>query len=136
MERIRSKRLLADIGDVLIVDDNVKDGQWLAAILRVLVGYGCSIRRCTTLLQALDLVLARMPDVVLLDDILKPSDDAVVAISYLRGLGFNGAIVVVSAIATKNRSAFLRSHGAGDVVHKDDLTSGRLAHALNSALAM
>lgn len=130
-----TKRSLSDISDVVIVDDNAKDAQWLAATLRVLVGYSCSIRQSSTLLQAMDLVLDRRPDVVVLDDVLKPSDDAVTAVGYLRGLGFNGAIVVVSAFATRNRSVLLRSHGVCDVVHKDDLDSARLAQALLAALA-
>lgn len=124
------RQQLPDVRDVLIIDDEKFDADRLSATLRVIFGYELDMRRATTLAKALDCVLEKSPQLIFLDDILKPSDTAAQSIPMLRRAGYDGPIVVVSGQATKKRAFELQDFGATDVVHKDDVDSVRLAEAL------
>jgi DNA-binding NarL/FixJ family response regulator len=88
------------------------------------------MRRASTLASTVDAVLARKPEIIFLDDILKPSDDASQTIPFLRRAGYEGPIVVVSGQVTRVRRTQLITAGATDVIHKDDVDSARLTEAL------
>jgi DNA-binding NarL/FixJ family response regulator len=98
--------------------------------LRVILGYDVNVRRASTLGSALDCVIANLPELIFLDDLLKPSDTASHTIPFLRRAKYDGPIIVVSGQVTRNRKAELISLGATDVIHKDDVDSVRLAQAL------
>ena len=100
------------------------------ATLRVMYGYDVKVRRAATLATAVDEVLKDKPQIVFLDDILKPSDDASQTIPFLRRAGYEGPIVVVSGQVTRTRRAVLLTAGATDVIHKDDVDSVRLTESL------
>lgn len=121
---------LPALRDVLIVEDEAMDADRLKATLRVMFGYDLEVRRAATLASALDCIIARKPELVFLDDVLKPSDNASQTIPYLRRAEYAGPIVVVSGQVTKNRRNDLLAAGATDVIHKDDVDSVRLAEAL------
>ena len=104
------------------------------ATLRVMYGYDVNVRRAATATAAVDLVVARHPDIVFLDDILKPSDNASHTIPYLRRVGYNGPIVVISGQVTRTRRTELLAAGATDVIHKDDVDSVRLTETLQRIL--
>jgi len=91
------------------------------------------IRRAPTLGGALDCVIQRKPDIVFLDDYLKPNDNASHTIPFLRRAGYEGPIVVVSGEVDRQRRILLMMAGAADVIHKDDLDSVRVAQALARA---
>jgi CheY-like chemotaxis protein len=129
-----ARQTLAAPDDILIVDDNTFDADTVVAILHVLFGYDIDIRRAKTLGSAIDCVLAKKPSLVILDDILPPSDTAADTIPYLRGTGYTGPIVVVSGGVSRRRRVELIAAGASDVVHKDDLDSVRLSEALQRVL--
>lgn len=118
------------VKDVLIIEDENFDADRLRATLHVMFGYGLQVRRAKTLGSALDCVIERRPELVFLDDILKPSDNATQTIPFLRRCGYDGPIIVVSGQVTRNRRAELSSAGAIDVIHKDDVDSVRIAEAL------
>ncbi|MFN0218494.1 MAG: response regulator [Hyphomicrobium sp.] len=120
----------ASLLDVLIIDDDSLDADRMLGTLRVMCGYDASLRRASTIAAALELVKARSPDFIFLDDILKPSDDAIQTIPYLRSAGYQGPIVVVSGQVTRKRKPALLAAGATDVIHKDDVDSVRLAEAV------
>ena len=124
------RKELPALTDVLIVEDETIDAERLKATLRVMFGYDLEVRRAATLATALDCVLAKKPDLIFLDDVLKPSDNASQTIPYLRRAEYVGPIVVVSGQVTRNRRAVLLASGATDVIHKDDVDSVRLAEAL------
>ena len=124
------RKELPALTDVLIVEDETIDAERLKATLRVMFGYDLEVRRAATLASALDCVLAKKPDLIFLDDVLKPSDNASQTIPYLRRAEYAGPIVVVSGQVTRNRRAVLLDSGATDVIHKDDVDSVRLAEAL------
>jgi DNA-binding NarL/FixJ family response regulator len=127
---MRARAGLPAIKDVLIVEDEHLDADRMFATLRVMFGYDVKVRRAATLATAVDSVLERHPEIVFLDDILKPSDDASQTIPFLRRAGYNGPIVVVSGQVTRTRRTVLLTAGATDVIHKDDVDSVRLTEAL------
>lgn len=124
------RKSLPALNDVLVVDDEALDADRIRATLRVMFGYDIEVRRAATLGAAVDCVLAKQPDIVFLDDILKPSDLATDTIPFLRRAEYEGPIVVISAQLTKKRRLELLSFGAQEVIHKDDLDSVRLGEAL------
>lgn len=124
------RKQLPALKDVLIVEDENFDADRLKATLRVMFGYDLEVRRAATLATALDLVLSRKPELIFLDDFLKPSDTASHSIPFLRRAEYAGPIVVISGQVTKKRRSELLAAGATDVIHKDDVDSVRLAEAM------
>lgn len=118
------------LSHVLIVEDDDCDADRLRATLRVILGYDFNVRRAPTLGTALDCVIAHQPELVFLDDLLKPTDTATHTIPFLRRAKYEGPIVVISGQVTRKRRAELMSLGATDVIHKDDVDSVRLTEAL------
>lgn len=121
---------LPSLKDILVVDDETFDADRLQATLRVMFGYDIEMRRAATIAKAVDCVLNRQPEMVFLDDCLKPSDTATDTIPYLRRAGFSGPIVVISGQVTRKRRQELMDIGASEVIHKDDVDSVRLAEAI------
>lgn len=121
---------LPSLKDVLVVDDETFDADRLQATLRVMFGYEIEVRRAATITTAVDCVLSRRPDLVFLDDCLKPSDTATDTIPFLKRAGFDGPIVVISGQVTRTRRQQLLAIGASEVIHKDDVDSVRLAEAM------
>lgn len=116
--------------DILVVEDENFDADRLRATLHIMFGYGIDVRRARTLGSALDCVIERNPQLIFLDDYLKPSDNATQTIPFLRHCGYAGPIIVVSGQVDRLRRAMLVKAGAVDVIHKDDLDSVRIAEAL------
>jgi len=129
-ELVRARVRLGVFKSILIVEDETLDAERLTATLRVLFGYDTQIRCASSLGDAVDRVLEQTPCVLFLDDILKPSTTALQAIPLLREAGYAGPIVVVSGEVTHARRSSLLAAGAGDVIHKDDVDSVRVAEAL------
>lgn len=121
---------LPRLTNVLVVDDETFDADRLKATLHLMFGYDVEIRRAATLGRALDEVIARMPELIFLDDVLKPNDNASQTLPFLRRAGYQGPVIVVSGQVTRNRRTVLLEAGAADVIHKDDVDSVRLAEAL------
>lgn len=126
---------LSDLNDFLVVEDENFDADRLRATLHIMFGYGIEVRRAKTLGSALDAVIERKPDIVFLDDYLKPNDNATQTIPFLRRCGYDGPIVVVSGAVDRQRRSLLNKAGAVDVIHKDDLDSVRIAEALGALQA-
>ena len=116
--------------DILIVEDENFDADRLRATLHIMFGYSIDVRRARTLGSALDCVIERHPQLIFLDDYLKPSDNATQTIPFLRHCGYVGPIIVVSGQVDRLRRAMLVKAGAIDVIHKDDLDSVRIFEAL------
>lgn len=129
-DSVRQSKQLPKISNILIVEDENFDADRLRATLRVILGYDINVRRASTLGSALDCVIANQPELVFLDDLLKPTDTASHTIPFLRRAKYEGPIVVISGQVTRARKAELIGLGATDVIHKDDVDSVRLAEAL------
>ncbi len=130
---MRSVSGIRALRDILVVEDERQDSDRLQATLRLMIGYeGLEIRVASTISTAVDAVLARTPELILLDDQLKPSDTAMDTIPFLRRAGYVGPIVVISGQVTRRRRTALLNAGASEVIHKDDVDSVRLAECLGS----
>lgn len=128
---MRSETGLRALSDILVVEDERQDSDRLQATLRLMIGYdGLEIRVASTISSAVDAVLARRPELVLLDDQLKPSDTAVDTIPFLKRAGYDGPIVVISGQVTRRRRTTLLDAGATEVLHKDDVDSVKLAECI------
>ncbi|MCH9808351.1 MAG: response regulator [Alphaproteobacteria bacterium] len=127
---------LPKLKDVLIVDDESRDIKRLRATLHLLHGYDLKIRDASTLSAAIDEVMKGHPELVLLDDNLELSNDrANDSIPFLRRVGYEGPIVVISGVATRKRRLDLMAAGAAEVLHKDDVDSVRINEILPEILA-
>lgn len=126
----KSRSKLPSAKDFLIVEDINFEADRLQATLHIMFGYGIEVRRAKTLGSALDAVIERKPEIIFLDDYLKPNDNATQTIPFLRRCGYDGPIIVVSGELDRHRKVLLTKAGAVDVIHKDDLDSARVAEAL------
>jgi DNA-binding NarL/FixJ family response regulator len=116
--------------DILIVEDAQLDAARLKATLHSIFGYEIITRHAATLGSSLDRVIERQPDLIFLDDHLKPNDNAAHTIPFLRRCNYTGPIIVVSGLLDRKRSAILIKAGAAVAIHKDSLDSGSIAEAL------
>jgi DNA-binding NarL/FixJ family response regulator len=116
--------------DILIVEDEDLDAQRMQGTLRSIFGYEVTVRRATTLGKALDEVILRQPDIIFLDDHLKPKDNASETIPFLRRCNYEGPIIVVSGLLDKKRRAELTRAGAIEAIHKDDLDSSTIEESI------
>lgn len=121
------------LSSVLIVEDESFDADRLRATLHVMFGYGLEVRVAGTLGAAIDAVMQKRPDIVFLDDYLKPNDNATHTIPFLRRCGYEGPLVVISGAVDRTRRSLLAKAGAVDVIHKDDVDSVRIAEAIAKA---
>lgn len=132
-EAAHAKRGLPVLSDILIVEDENFDANRLQATLHLVLGRETSVRRANSLGSAIDNVIQSLPDMVFLDDYLKPSDTATDTIPFLRRAGYLGPIIVISGEVDRARRVELRAAGASDAIHKDDLDSAKVAEALARA---
>lgn len=116
---------------ILVVEDELLPGDRLDGIIHAVLGYEVTIRRARSLTTALDLAIQDKPDIVLLDDRLKPKDTANETIPFLRRVGYIGPIVVLSSLMTRRRQAELAQLGATHSLHKDDLDGTSFANAID-----
>lgn len=126
-----AKQSLPSLKDILIIEDDTLDSERLQATLHIILGRDVKVRMAQTLTSALDCVLEAKPDMVFLDDYLKPSDTALQTLPLLTRAGYDGPIVVISGAITRRRVAELKAAGAAACIHKEDVDSGRVTEALN-----
>ena len=93
--------------DIVVFEDERLDSDRLLATLRTIYGYEVEVRRARTLTGGIDLLLAKLPDLVMLDDYMGPTDRADDALPLIRRAGFTGPIVVVSGELNRNRRTAL-----------------------------
>ena len=129
-EIVSARAKLGALRDVLVVEDDPLDAERMTATLHVIFGYELRFHLASTLGDAVDRVIESKPSLVFLDDILKPSTNALQAIPLLRGAGYAGPIIVVSGQVTYQRRSSLLANGAGEVIHKDEVDSVRVAEAI------
>lgn len=130
------RKSLPPIKDVLVVEDEKFDGERMQGTLRKIFGQGLEIRRACTLTSALDLVLDKPPQLVILDDYLHPTDTAMDSIPLIRRAQYEGPIIVVSGRLDRKRKLQLRNAGASSSIHKDDLDSGSIVAAVTEAFGV
>ncbi len=126
----RLGREMPKFRDIVVFEDERLDSDRLLATLRTIYGYEIEVRRARTLTSGVDLLLAKLPDLVLLDDYMGPTDRADDALPLIRRAGFAGPIVVVSGELNRNRRTELLRLGVADAINKDDLDSGSIGKVL------
>ena len=120
---------MPDLKDFLIIDDNASDIGHLRACLHIVAGYHVSVREMGTAQAAVDAVGAKPPQLVFTDH-LSPTDTAFSTILKLRGIGYDGPVVVVTGHGDPIKRQQLLAAGAVAVVDKDDLDAALLAQTL------
>ena len=125
----KSRIAAAHIADVLLIDDSQFDGKTMSALLRGAFGRDVVIRHASSMMRAKTLLLERIPDLIVLDDIMPPKDRADNSLADLRQAGFGGLIIIVSGEMTRVRRLKLLQAGANEVLHKDDLNVISLVEA-------
>jgi DNA-binding NtrC family response regulator len=122
---------MSDLSDFLIVDDNHNDVGQLRVCLYMVAGYDSRVREAATTTAALEAVKFRRPHVVFSDHLRNTAgDNGFLTFTKLRGVGYDGPIVIVTASGDPMvRQKFLIL-GAIDFALKDDLDSARLAVAM------
>lgn len=130
-----ARTLLPTLRDVLVVEDESFDARRMSAILHIALGRDIVLRFATSLDKAIDEVLKATPDVVFLDDYLKPNDSALQTMPLVRRAGYAGPIIVISGEVDRPRRIELRKVGASEVLHKDDVNSVNITEALLRAFA-
>jgi DNA-binding NarL/FixJ family response regulator len=126
----KARQQLPKFNDILIVEDDALDAKRMQGTLRSLFGYEVQMRTATTLGKALDAVIERKPDIVFLDDHLKPKDNAAETIPFLRRCNYEGPIIIVSGMLNPRRAAELTRAGAVVAIHKDHLDSRAIEEAI------
>lgn len=132
---MRDQSATLRVFDALVVDDEARDSDRMLATLRVMYGYDVTVRRAATITAALAHIETKHPDLILLDDILKPSDNGETTLPRIRQAGFTGPVIVISGQVTRTRRPILIAAGATDVIHKDDVDSVRLSESLKLIFA-
>ena len=132
---MRNRQRLPSLTSVLVIDDTSSDADRIRATLSVIFGYDLKVRHATTIKLAVNNISEEMPDIIFLDDYLKPADNALETIPLLRHAGYQGDIVVVSGQLDHHRHRRLMAAGAADAIHKDDLNSVRIGETLDKVLA-
>jgi DNA-binding NarL/FixJ family response regulator len=127
----KSRMQAAQFADLLIVDDSALDARAIGALLRSAFGRDADVRHAASLMRAKNMLLERMPQLIVLDDVLPPKDRAEGSIAYLRQSGFAGPVIVVSGEMNRHRRLSILAAGASGVIHKDDLNATSLAEAVS-----
>ena len=129
-DAIKNQSARPRLRSVLVVEDERTDADRLQATLHLLQGYDLEIHNAATISSAVDKVMAHHPELVFLDDALKPSDTADQTIPFLRRAGYTGPILVISGQVTRRRRLELMDAGATEILHKDDVDSVKLSEAI------
>lgn len=129
-EATHAKASLPELKNVLIVEDEGVDARRMTAVLRIVLGRDVELRLATSLDSAIDQVIQSNPDILFLDDYLKPNDSALQTIPMVRRAGYDGPIIVVSGEVDRPRRIELRKAGALEIIHKDDVDSVNVSEAL------
>ena len=115
--------------EILVVDDNVVHATRLAAMLRGVFGFETKVRETGSLQGGIQAIKTAQPDLIFLDDVLRPTDTAVSSIPKLRAAGCTSGIVVISSEVELRRASELIKASAIDVIHRDDLNGARICQA-------
>lgn len=128
----RHREMLRRFRCILSIDDQRFDGDVMKAMLHVCLGHETQVLQATSLSAALATVRQQAPDLIFLDDYLGRVSTASESLGSIRNCGYEGPIIVVSALLSTKRRRELSSCGASGAIHKDDLSSVKIAEVLMS----
>lgn len=130
---VMAKVALPAIRNVLLVEDDDSDARRFAATLRIVLGRGVNAARAESVGDVAAAIETSPPDIVFIDDYLKPDDSALETIPELRRAGYTGPIIVMSGEMGRARSIVLMAAGASVTMHKEDINSVTIADAMHRA---
>lgn len=127
-----AKRLgeVASFRRIQIVDDDQFDADVLASNLRKILGRDIEIDIALNMNALHKKWLSTRPDLVFLDDRLGHSGSSTMTMPAIRKIGYDGPIVVVSGMMTRERRTLIMQLGAFETLHKDDYDSLSLIEIL------
>lgn len=120
---------MPDLTNFLIIDDSASDAGHLRACIRIVAGYQVNVREASTSDDAIEAVKSETPQLVFTDHLSK-TDTAFATILKLRGIGYQGPVVVVTGHRDPATHKQLLAAGALAVVDKDELDSALVAQTL------
>ena len=126
----QAKQDLPQLRNVLMVEDLSSDAKRLRGLLHIALGRDCEIRLANSLDKTIDEVLKAPPDLIFLDDYLRPADSALDTIPLVRRAGYTGPIVVFSGELDRARTMELKKAGACECLNKDDINSVEIGAVL------
>ena len=115
---------------VLVVGDTRSDVAQIVTTLRGDLGTTFPIRTAATANAALEEVFREAPDLIIMDDVLAPTDTALSVMPLLRRTGYLRPIVIASRVTSEARTRKLLDAGAAFVVNKDHLDAVSLRNIL------
>jgi DNA-binding response OmpR family regulator len=130
---MRESRSALMVREVVLIAPESPEAALAEAMLRLIYGYGTHIAVARSIGKGLDLLLAGMPDLVVLSDRLPPQDDAVGVMPILRRCGYTGPIVVIGPTGGRERVKHLRAAGAADALARHEIEGARFAEAMLAA---
>lgn len=127
-----AKRLgeVASFQRIQIIDDDQFDADVLAGNLRKILGRDIEIDSARTINALHKKWVGGLPDLVFLDDRLGHTGTANTSMPSLRKMGFEGPVIIVSGMMTRDRRTFLMRLGAFETLHKDDFDTLSLIEIL------
>ena len=119
----RHREKMPDWTKFLIIDDCRSDAAVLRGVLHSWLGYDIDVQVEASMGTAMDRLKCELPNVIFLDHLLPPQNDSAKVFPYLRAVGYEGPIVVISGMVSQPKRRELVKAGAFDVLHKDDMNS-------------
>lgn len=117
-----AKRLgeVASFKRIQIIDDDQFDADVLAGNLRKILGRDIEIDSSRSINALHKKWADALPDLVFLDDRLGLAGNANTNMPAVRKIGYDGPIIVVSGMMTRDRRSMMMRMGAFETLHKDD----------------
>lgn len=127
-----AKRLgeMATFDRIQIVDDDQFDADVLAGNLRKILGREIVIDIVRSINALHKKWSEALPDLVFLDDRLGHTGNALTTLPLIRKIGFQGPVIVVSGMMTRQRRTAVMQAGAFETLHKDDFETLSLIEIL------
>ncbi len=118
------------LGVIAIIDDQSREADHIAALLRLLLGGNQVVICFTALATAVHDLRYNRPDLIFLDDHLPPFGRAKTSLDTLHRFALTAPVVIVSGVMTARRKAELEKLGALATLDKDDINGLSLAEVL------
>ncbi len=133
---MRSCQRTSPVREALLIAPKSPEASLAEAMLRLLHGYDTHVGLARTLGAGLDLLLAGMPDILVVTDRLPPQDDAVGVLPILRRCGYRGPVVVIGVTGGRARARTLKQAGAADAIFHHEIDGARFAEAMVAAQSL
>jgi CheY-like chemotaxis protein len=129
-EALQKLAKLPRLRTIAVLDDDAADSRHLVAVLNILLGRDIQILEFRSTRAAIRALRAEPPDLLFLDDFMRPLDRAETSLKALRTAGMRVPVVIVSGLLTQARRRQLAELRLLGVLDKDDINTYSVATAL------